>query len=264
MAPTIVSPPSGDTNGQGEVDFDLTRVLANGSEVEITETLKTGYELEGASCVDGQQQTVPIDVTDLTGTLTVNPDDDITCTFSNRTLVPHISITKTADPPVVNAGSNVTYTLVVVNDGEVPLTNVVVTDPLPSELTPVSADSTKGSCDLAQTITCDIGNLAVGEEVTIEIVAAVDPDVPDGTVIENRATVTGDPPVGASVDDASDVTVEVQRTTPPPPPVVRVATGSLPFTGSPTAMLLKAALWLLGLGVLLLLVVRLRRRRLAS
>jgi hypothetical protein len=45
--------------------------------------------------------------------------------------------------------------------------------------------------------------------------------------------------------------------------VAGVARGALPFTGSPLAMLLKIALWLLAIGLICLLAVRIRRRRLA-
>jgi hypothetical protein len=79
-------------------------------------------------------------------------------------------------------------------------------------------------------------------------------------------------PVGDEDDEPVEVT-NVSPTTvvpptsapgpgpsPGPPPVTRVVSGTLPFTGSPAAILLKAALWLLGIGALLVFGVRRRRQ----
>ncbi|MGH9026346.1 MAG: DUF11 domain-containing protein, partial [Acidimicrobiia bacterium] len=213
---------------------------------------------------------------DSTGTCSAALVEVGECTITNTLLPASISITKTAAPPVVNPGGNVTYTLLVVNDGDIGLANVVVTDHLPAELNPVSADPSKGSCVVAQTIICNIGNLAIDEEVTIGIVARVKVNTPADTMIHNVASVTGDPPVGPPVEDEDDADVEVTQvspttvvptTRPPgprPAPVPRAVSGTLPFTGSHTAMLLKAAAWLLVLGGLLVFAVRRRRARAAS
>jgi hypothetical protein len=148
-SPTTVAPPSGQTDAQGELDFALSLVLAGGSPLTITETLQPGFSFQNASCADGPQN-VPIDVDGLAGTLTVNPGDEITCTFNNSSI------------PV---------------------------PPAPPK-----------------------------------------------------------PPVPASPAGVS---------------VASVARGALPFTGSALAMLLKIALWLLAIGLLCMLAVRIRRRRLA-
>jgi uncharacterized repeat protein (TIGR01451 family) len=58
-----------------------------------------------------------------------------TYTLSTISLAPAISVTKRADPPVVAAGGQLTYTLSVTNTGTVSLT-VDVTDTLPARVTP--------------------------------------------------------------------------------------------------------------------------------
>ncbi len=97
-------------------------------------------------------------------------------------------------PATATAGlDTITYSLVVTNEGPTQAQNVFVEDPLPPGLTLISVSSTKGTC--AAGIACSIGSLSPfgvsGEEVTITVVASVDEDVPDGTLLENIATVSG-------------------------------------------------------------------------
>ena len=97
-------------------------------------------------------------------------------------------------PATATAGlDTITYSLVVTNAGPTQAQNVFVEDPLPPGLTLISVSSTKGTC--AAGIACSIGSLSPfgvsGEEVTITVVASVDEDVPDGTLLENIATVSG-------------------------------------------------------------------------
>lgn len=67
--------------------------------------------------------------------------------------------------------SNVTYTITVDNYGSAIATNSVMTDTLPSYLQFISASTTAGSCGGSTTVTCNLGNLAKGAKVTIQIVA---------------------------------------------------------------------------------------------
>src|SRR4029453_12031872 len=69
---TTVAPPSGQTGAQGQLGFALSKVLAGGSPLTLTETLQPGFSFQGATCVEGEQQNVPINFNGLAGTLTVN------------------------------------------------------------------------------------------------------------------------------------------------------------------------------------------------
>jgi uncharacterized repeat protein (TIGR01451 family) len=82
-----------------------------------------------------------------------------------------VSITKTASPNPVRVGQPLTYTLVVKNTGPSAATGVTVKDPLPTtDVTYVSSSSTVGTCTFAAaTVTCAIGNLAIGASATITI-----------------------------------------------------------------------------------------------
>ncbi len=97
-----------------------------------------------------------------------------------------LSITKTASPEPVMVGQDLTYTIVVANDGPQDATGVTVVDTLPEGVTFVSAS--EGCTPPADgTVTCTVGDLASGNVATITIV--VTPDV-EGT-ITNTAVVSG-------------------------------------------------------------------------
>ena len=97
-----------------------------------------------------------------------------------------LAITKTA-PATINAGENITYTISVTNAGPSDGVDVVVEDILPAGLTLVSASPSVGSWTAPY---WNVGTVAMGDTPSIEIIATVNSDVPDGTVLKNTATVT--------------------------------------------------------------------------
>ncbi|WP_143571037.1 DUF11 domain-containing protein [Tessaracoccus sp. ZS01] len=122
----------------------------------------------------------------------VTDTDDETITGDQ---FPAIDLVKTADVESYDAvGDLITYTFVSTNTGNVTLTDVTITDPLPglSDLT----------CDPAQP-----GTLAPGESMectaTYEVTQA---DLDNGSV-DNTATTVGTPPEGEDVTDTDDETV---------------------------------------------------------
>jgi uncharacterized repeat protein (TIGR01451 family) len=102
--------------------------------------------------------------------------------------VADVAVTMTGTDTVLQ-GSNITYTATVTNNGTDTATNVLFTDPLPSDLAFVSASTTQGSCSQSGgTISCPIGTLANGVSATITIVAtALTPDL-----ISDTASVAAD------------------------------------------------------------------------
>jgi uncharacterized repeat protein (TIGR01451 family) len=97
-----------------------------------------------------------------------------------------LSISKSDSPDPVMASDLLTYTLVVVNEGPAPASNVALIDALPSGVTFVSAETTKGLCNGG--VTCLLGDMAVGEAVTVTVVVQVDSSQ-SGNMI-NRARVS--------------------------------------------------------------------------
>lgn len=115
-------------------------------------------------------------------------DDDATATLLEP--ITDLQIVKTADDPTPTAGTNTTWTLVVRNNGPKISPAVEVNDTIPAGLTYVSSTSTQGNCgeNPAGTLHCDIGQMNVGDEVTIHLTTAVGADTV-GQTLTNPADV---------------------------------------------------------------------------
>ncbi|MGK2925682.1 MAG: DUF7507 domain-containing protein [Lysobacterales bacterium] len=113
-----------------------------------------------------------------------------------------IDIVKTASPQTyVTAGVNIGYTFVVTNTGNVTLTAVTVTDPLPNlgAITCNWAGSSDGATPA--------GTLSPGEIVSCAAsYTTTTADVSAGKV-DNTATATGTPPTGPNVSDTDSETI---------------------------------------------------------
>jgi uncharacterized repeat protein (TIGR01451 family) len=108
-------------------------------------------------------------------TTTINRSFDVTVTKSD------------ANTGFVAPGQTYTYTIVVTNTGTSTATNISVSDPLPSNLTFVSA--TSGFTNNAGTVTGTIPSLAAGSTSTLTITTTVNNNAPNGTVLTNTVTV---------------------------------------------------------------------------
>jgi len=102
-----------------------------------------------------------------------------------------MAIVKTASPsPTVADGDILTYTLTVTNNGPATATTVTVMDPLPPNVTYLSAfSSPSGTCSQANgTVTCQLGSMTNGATITITVVTLAGAP---GTAV-NTATVRAD------------------------------------------------------------------------
>ena len=87
---------------------------------------------------------------------------------------PDLSITKTDSSDPVAVDSDLTYTLTVTNNGPTTASGVIVTDNLPAaNISFVSVATTQGTCSGTGPITCTLGILPSGANVTITIVVHV-------------------------------------------------------------------------------------------
>jgi uncharacterized repeat protein (TIGR01451 family) len=97
-----------------------------------------------------------------------------------------LAVTKTVDIAAPVVGTNVTFTLMVRNNGPAAATGVTANDPLPAGLTFVSASPTVGTYNSATGV-WTIGTLAAGAVATLTLAATA--AGPAGTARTNTATV---------------------------------------------------------------------------
>jgi uncharacterized repeat protein (TIGR01451 family) len=145
-----------------------------------------------------------------------------------------LAVVKTRAPAGdIVAGTNVAYTISVTNNGPVWAGNVTLQDPVPAETTLVSFASPAGwDCDTPPVggsgmITCTKPSMANGETAEFTVVARIRCTTPDGTVVNNTASVSAaTPPDPDDTNDAESVSFTVEN----PVPLVdaSVALGMLP------------------------------------
>src|SRR5262249_10026066 len=131
------------------------------------------------------------------GVCAVDPNNYVTesnesnnaCSDTVNTIAADLQLSKAITAGVsggmANTGTNVTYTITVVNNGPSPANSVTVPDLLPANVTLVSCTPSVGSCTGT---TATLGTLANMASATVTIVAQVNCSVADGTVIGANST----------------------------------------------------------------------------
>lgn len=117
-----------------------------------------------------------------------------------------LSITKTdsADPATEN--SELTYSIGVSNAGPDVATGVRVVDDLPSQVDPIAATASQGTCDTkGKKVTCELGTLASGAAATVTIRVMTK----KAGQLSNTATVTSSDPDPYAENDSDTETTAV-------------------------------------------------------
>jgi uncharacterized repeat protein (TIGR01451 family) len=122
-----------------------------------------------------------------------------------------VSITISDNPDPLAAGSELTYTLTVTNNGPAVATEVKVTDTLPPDVTLVSATASQGSCSGTSTVVCEMGTLASGSSATVTL--TVKPTTAGG--VSNTATVSGNEPDPQPANNSATAVTTVTPSTGP-------------------------------------------------
>lgn len=267
-APTSISDGGTYEGGTRTITWNLGD-LANGSyeltyQAAVSEGTAHGDELVNVAVVTSDNSQCP-DAESIADECT----DDSTITVRVPTLV----IDKAADTEIVHfvfdeegavlsvTPEQVTWTLTyTLANG--PVTNAVITDPLPDYLTFVSASDGGVYDDALRTITWELGTLTESGSVTF--VTTVDPDAPETDPIVNVATIVSNETPEDSGEDSIIVTSEsVQAGTSTPSPSVPDTALVPGLNGQPLNLPveLMAFLFLASLGALAFANVRAVRRR---
>ena len=208
------------------------RIIASPAQVTITEILSTSSSGPPATCPAtpigptagttitctdsllpaGARDTIKVtfvafDTTDVDDNASVasdTPDPNM----SNNAAVGRVSfiasanlaLTKADAPDPVVAGTNLTWTMTVTNNGPSTAANVVLKDFLPAQVTDVSVTSIGNTCNIGvpgdplQPLICNMGSIANGDFESATVVAKVNPGTPNGATLFNQASVSSDTP----------------------------------------------------------------------
>jgi len=143
--------------------------------------------------------------------------------ISFEVAVADVAVTKNG-PPIVAAGSNISYTVTVTNNGGSDAQTVTLTDPLPAGTTFVSESQGSGPAFICTnpsvggtgSVSCTIATLASGASATFTLVFNVNTNTA-GTTLSNTATVsssTNDPvPGNNSATSTANVVTAAQLPT---------------------------------------------------
>lgn len=186
---TCVSSGGSSCTGLGSGEINDTVSILSGGTLTYYASGKISSGATGA-LTNTATVTTPEDVTD--------PDEQNNSATDETTLVPSadIQVSKVDSPDPVTAGSMLSYTVAVTNDGPSDAQSVTVTDSLPAEVAYLSATPTQGSCNQSNgTVTCNVGTITSGDTVNIAINVTVKSDVLEGSITNtaNALSTTPDP-----------------------------------------------------------------------
>ncbi|HWP45948.1 MAG TPA: FG-GAP-like repeat-containing protein [Candidatus Limnocylindrales bacterium] len=189
-----VSPTQGSCSGTSTITCNLGTISNGGSAtVTIVVTPNTTTTLVNTASVTANE----------TDSNTANN----TATQSTAIVIIGLSVIQSDSPDPVAVGTDVTYTIRVINNSNSQATQVVLTDTLTGNFSFVSATSTQGTCSGTTTITCNIGTMNKG---VVTITVKVNPTAV-GT-ITSTATVTSNPPDSNLADNTAVETTTVTVT----------------------------------------------------
>jgi uncharacterized repeat protein (TIGR01451 family) len=147
-----------------------------------------------------------------------------------------LAVTKVGTPNPQTINKDITWTMVVTNNGPDGATGVTVADPLPAGTTFVSVTTTQGTCTGGTMIQCSLGNMAAGATVTITLVTTA---VQTGT-LTNTVTVVGNEHETNTANNTATASVLVNGAFVPPKVVCSavLASPKLLYVGRKTTLTL--------------------------
>ena len=188
---------------------------ANSLHCERSGALAPGAAYEAVSVIANVLESAPDTIvnTALTGgggeTNTSNNSDTDSVPVASSA---DVAIVKSVAPASTPPGRNVTYTLLVTNNGPSTARAVKVADPLPAGMTFVSV--TPAACGLdGTTVRCSLGDLAKGQSATITVVSGIPLSLASKTK-RNEATVSSTTPDSDLTNNKDDATVRITAAPP--------------------------------------------------
>jgi uncharacterized repeat protein (TIGR01451 family) len=214
-----------------------------------------GVSADGTNCPI--PMTGPVPAAAVVPQAAVTPQAGEQCTSTVTVPVrPVIDVDKTTPATQITPGAPLPYVITVSNEGMVVAQDVVAVDTLPEGLTFMRSQAPVCANGGGQDVVCQVGDLAVGQEMSITIMTmAANPFPTNGGVVVNTVTIEGQ--LSNCVDGSTDPRCRAAAMLPDPAP----ASGALPRTGSDLARTVAAGLLAVAVGVALVATTRPARRR---
>lgn len=194
---SINPPEQGSCSGTGTITCDLNEMFSgtNATVTIVVTPTQAGLITNTA--------TITSDMPD------PNPANNTTTISTVVDPVADLAIAKIASPDSVTAGTSLTYTLNITNNGPSGATGVVVTDTLPASVTFVSASPFCSSQPNNQ-VRCTYDSIASGSAASPAVIrVAVNPAAP--SLITNTVTVTGTEFDSNTSNNTATITTAVNR-----------------------------------------------------
>lgn len=189
---TFVSATDGGILASGAVSWDLGSRTA-GETGTVTYTVKTASPIANGTVITN------------TATFDTTETDPATASASTKVnSASTLSLTKTDNPDSVQPSEPIVYTFNWSVNGTNPVTNLTLTDPLPSGLTFVSASN--GGTFANGTVTWLLGSHQPGDSGTVTVTTTVGISVANGTVVTNTATLSSAETPAVSASQTTAVT----------------------------------------------------------
>jgi uncharacterized repeat protein (TIGR01451 family) len=174
--------------------------LVNGQTESVTVNVAVGAGVTG---ILSNTATVASNETETDSSNNTDTEDTVVSVEAD------LGITKSDSPDPVVADGALVYTIIVTNNGPADATGVTVTDTLPAGVTYDTGSADQGTVsESAGTVTADIGNIAVGNSVTVTL--NIDVDSSTLGTITNQANVAGNEVDTVSANDDASVSTTVQ------------------------------------------------------
>lgn len=164
--------------------------------------------------VAGVGATIPVgsiqnSATVVSSSLDSSTADNVASTTTTVVLLADLSVSLQPDSSAYVPGEAAGYLATVVNSGPTRADNVRVTLPLPTGLTGARVSTTSGACTIAAVVSCELGGLANGATVGINVSGTLDSAFMGTTVVTSAHVVSSaaDPRGGnntASISTASE------------------------------------------------------------
>jgi uncharacterized repeat protein (TIGR01451 family) len=139
----------------------LKTLTAGNTATDITETVTSGYFLNGAPTCTGMGSGGTVTLVSgttyrLNAAATANASN-IICSFANTLATPQLAVAKSTSVTSINAaGNSINYTIAVSNPGNVTITSITVADPMGTVVCAVSGNATIASLAPAASQNCTI------------------------------------------------------------------------------------------------------------